>query len=57
MHKDVLVGSKQMSYRRALEILRDKLSAIGLNSNVYDLPSFRSGGATAAANSGVADNY
>ena len=45
-----------MSYSRAREILRDKLSAIGLNPNVYGLHSFRSGEATAVANSGVSDS-
>jgi len=55
MNTDILVGSKQMSYSRAREILHDKLREIGLDPNVYGLHSFRSGGATAAANSGVSD--
>lgn len=50
-----LCTGKHMSYTRAREILLKNIAAIGLDSKNYGLHSFRSGGATSAANSGVID--
>ena len=45
----------KLSYTRTREIVLSALSDIGLHSSEYGLHSFRAGGATAAANSGVPD--
>lgn len=44
-----------ISYSRAREIVLEAISKIGFPANKYGLHSFRSGGATAAANAGVND--
>ena len=45
----------KLSYQRGLSILKQKLSEIGYDPKAFGLHSFRSGGATLAANSGVPD--
>lgn len=50
-----LRNSGPLSYTRAREILLEKLKLLGLDSKKFGLHSLRSGGATAAANAGVAD--
>ena len=37
------------------ELLREKLTVLGYDNNLFGLHSFRAGGATAAANAGVSD--
>ena len=44
-----------LSYTRMRELLREKLTDVGLDANKFGLHSLRSGGATAAANAGVPD--
>ncbi|XP_057302664.1 uncharacterized protein LOC130636832 [Hydractinia symbiolongicarpus] len=46
---------KSLSYTRMREILLEELESIGLEKSKFGLHSPRSGGATAAANGGVAD--
>ena len=46
-----------LSYTRAREVVLDMLSAIGLDKRQFGLHSLRSGGASAAANSGIADRF
>jgi len=48
-------ANTRLSYTRAREIIKEALSEIGINVVNFGLHSFRSGGATAAANNKVAD--
>jgi len=50
-----LRGSKPISYTRARECVLKMFEMIGLDKTKFGLHSLRSGGATAAANAGVAD--
>lgn len=50
----IRLGSK-MSYTRCREVLLKKLADAGLNPKCYSWHSFRSGGASAAANRGISD--
>lgn len=50
-----LRGDNHLSYTRCREIVLDMLSSIGLDKSKFGLHSLRSGGATAAANKGIAD--
>ncbi|XP_071499136.1 integrase/recombinase xerD homolog [Diadema antillarum] len=45
----------QLSYTRCLDLLREALSAVGLEPKKFGMHSLRSGGATAAAKFGVPD--
>lgn len=51
----MLRKGKSISYSRAREIFASKLSSLGLDCSKYGLHSYRSGGATTAANNGVSD--
>lgn len=51
----VLKDGSHMSYTRAREILLCNIKAIGYDTKCYGLHSFRAGGATSAALSGVPD--
>lgn len=53
--KGTLRKGKSLSYTRMREILLEELEGVGLEKNKFGLHSLRSGGATAAANGGVAD--
>ncbi|XP_071093338.1 integrase/recombinase xerD homolog [Haliotis cracherodii] len=55
VQKYVLKGQKPLSYTRAREIFIEKFKLIGEDVKKVGLHSFRSGGATAAANAGVTD--
>ena len=46
-----------LSYTRAWEVVLDMLSAIGLDKRQFGVHSLRAGGASAAANAGIADRY
>ena len=46
---------KPISYSRSREIILKELENIGLNKSKFGIHSLRSGGATAAAESGVSD--
>lgn len=48
-------GDKSISYSSARSSFMEHLARIVKNTNIYGLHSLRSGGATAAANSGVSD--
>lgn len=50
-----LRSGNHISYTTARESLQKILADIGLKSSLYGLHSFRSGGATSAANNGVSD--
>ena len=50
-----LRASGSLSYTRMREIFLGKLSELGLDASKFGLHSLRAGGATAAANAGVAD--
>ena len=52
-----LRNSGGLSYTRAREVMLDMLSAIGLDKRQFGLHSLRAGGASAAANAGVADRF
>ncbi|CAC5414440.1 unnamed protein product [Mytilus coruscus] len=45
----------KLSYTRAREIVKAALSFVGLDAKLFGLHSFRSGGASAAANNGISD--
>ena len=47
--------SGHLSYTRVRELMKEKLSSIGLDAAKFGMHSFRAGGATAAANAGVPD--
>ena len=49
------MSSKPLTASRAGEILKGKLKAIGLDPSKFSSHSFRSGGATSAANLNVPD--
>ena len=44
-----------LSYTRARELVKQKLSSLGYDATRFSMHSFRAGGATAAANAGVPD--
>ena len=46
-----VLGNKGISYSRCREIFLDALAALGYDPKLFGLHSFRSGGATVAANS------
>ncbi|CAG2192225.1 unnamed protein product [Mytilus edulis] len=48
-------NNAKLSYTRAREIVKAALSFIGLDAKLFGLHSFRSGGASAAANNGISD--
>ena len=50
-----LIPSGGISYSRVQELLHEKLRAVGLDPKQFGLHSLRSGGASAAANTGVPD--
>ena len=52
---DRLRSAGSLSYTRMRELLLGKLSQLGFDAKLFGLHSLRSGGATAAANAGVAD--
>ena len=52
---DHLRGFGSLSYTRMRELLLGKLSQLGFDTKQFGLHSLRAGGATAAANAGVAD--
>ena len=52
-----LRSSGSLSYIRARELVLEMLTAIGLDKKHFGLHSLRSGGASAAANSGIADRF
>ena len=52
---DRLRASGSLSYTRMRELLLGKLSQLGFDAKQFGLHSLRAGGATAAANAGVAD--
>jgi hypothetical protein len=47
--------NEKLSYTRAREIVRSALATLGVNNRNFGLPSFRSGGATAACKFGISD--
>ena len=53
--KEVLKGSGCISYSCLRDLFKKKLIALGVDPGEYGLHSLRAGGATAAANLGVAD--
>ena len=53
--KGNVLSSKPLTASRAGEILKEKLEAIGLDPSKFSNHSFRSGGATSAANMNVSD--
>ena len=53
--KGNVFSSKPLTAGRAGEILKEKLKAIGLDPSKFSSLSFRSGGATSAANLNVPD--
>ena len=53
--KQQVLRDEPMSYSRARELLRQYLAGAGINASNYSLHSLRSGGASAAANAGIAD--
>ena len=53
--KYILRNSGKLSYTRVRELLLEKLRTLGVDSIKFGIHSLRSGGATAAANSGVPD--
>ena len=52
---DHLRASGSLSYTRMRELLLGKLCQLGFDAKQFELHSLRAGGATAAANAGVAD--
>ena len=52
---DQLRASGSLSYTRVRELFLAKLSQLGFDPKLFGLHSLRAGGATAAANAGVAD--
>ena len=46
---------QKLSYTRCLEIFKEALSSLGLDSTKFGLHSLRAGGASAAASMGVPD--
>ena len=53
--KEVLKATGCISYSCLRDLFKKKLEALGMDPRVYGLHSLRAGGATAAANLGVAD--
>lgn len=54
-HYTLRVGNTHLSYTRSRELVREALREIGKDPSKFGLHSFRSGGATAAANNNVSD--
>lgn len=52
-----LRSSGGLSYTRAREVVLDMLTAIGLDRKQFGLHSLRSGGTSAAANSGIPNRF
>lgn len=52
---DRLRSSGSLSYTRMRELLLAKIAGLGFNPKLFGIHSLRAGGATAAANAGVAD--
>ena len=53
---DCLRSSGSLSYTRMRELLLEKITQLGFDPKLFGLHSLRAGGATAAANAGVADS-
>ena len=48
-------SASKLSYTRCREVLLKKLADVGLDPKCYSWHSFRSGGASSAANNGISD--